>query len=137
MSSKFKIAINYLKKGQLLRQSINKIKRDNLFKNVDKYSDEEYLIKMGQYSFGYKMDLKNPKTFNEKLNWYKLHYKNPLMIQCVDKVMVDEYVKQNGCGDILIKKLAIWDNFDDIKIDSFPDEFVVKTNADSGGGSYC
>lgn len=134
MSSKLKIMFNYLKHGRLLRDSINKIRRDELFRNVDKYTDGEYLIKMGKLSFNYVMNLEEPKTFNEKLNWYKLHYKNPLMIQCVDKVEVDEYVKSKGLGDILIKKLAVWNNFDELSINSLPSRFVLKTNADSGGG---
>lgn len=137
MSSKLKVMFNYMKHGRLLRESINKIRRDRLFKNVDKYTDEEYLIKMGKLSFNYVMNLEEPKTFNEKLNWYKLHYKNPLMIQCVDKVEVDEYVKSKGLGDILIKKLAVWDKFDEISLDNLPSQFVLKTNADSGGGNYC
>lgn len=133
MSSKLKVMFNYMKHGRLLKESINKIRRDRLFKNVDKYTDEDYLIKMGKLSFNYVMNLEEPKTFNEKLNWYKLHYKNPLMIQCVDKVEVDEYVKSKGLGDILIKKLAVWDNFDEISLDNLPSQFVLKTSADSGG----
>lgn len=133
MSNKIKTAIKYLKEGNLLRQTINKIKRDHLFRNEDKYSDEEYLIKMGQLTCGYKMDLKDPKTFNEKINWFKLHYKNPLMVECVDKVTVDDYVRRKGCEDILIKKLAVWDNFEDINFDNLPNQFVLKANADSGG----
>ena len=51
----------------------------------------QYWIKMGR-----KLDLKNPKRFTEKLQWYKLYYKNPIMIQCVDKFDVRDFVKKKG-----------------------------------------
>ena len=55
------------------------------------------MIKL-QYFFktGRRLNLQNPKRFTEKIQWYKLYYKNPLMIQCVDKYDVREYVKSKG-----------------------------------------
>lgn len=133
MNKKIKHAFKYLKEGTFFKHLKNNSKMKKLDKNVDKYSDEEYLIKLGEIRLGYTMDLKNPKTLNEKLNYYKLHYKNPLMVQCVDKIAVDEYVKSKGLGDILIPKYAIWNNFEEIDISNLPNQFVIKTNADSGG----
>lgn len=121
--------------GSFIRQF-----RQKLFlksKKAKKLSDEEYLIKAGKFNLGYKMDLKNPKTFNEKINWYKLNYKNDLMPKLVDKVLVDEYVKEKGLEDILTKKLAIWNNPDEIDLSNLPNMFVLKTNHDSGGVLIC
>ena len=74
---------------------------------------------------GYKLNLKNPKTFNEKLQWIKLYDKNPLMPKCVDKYTVREYVKNMGCEDILNELL--WEGFnpEEIPFDILPDKFVI------------
>src|SRR5690625_5077331 len=56
----------------------------------------QYRIKMGK-----KLNLKNPRKFTEKQQWYKVFYRNDLMIQCADKYEVREYVKSKGLGNIL------------------------------------
>ena len=75
---------------------------------------------------GYKLDLKNPRTFNEKIQWIKLYDKNPLMPKCVDKYTVREYVESLGCKDILNELL--WEGFnpEDIPYDKLPNKFVIK-----------
>lgn len=78
--------------------------------------------------FGKWLDLKHPKTSNEKVLWLKLntYYKNPLITQCADKYAVREYVKEKGCGEILNELLGVWTNPDDIDFDKLPDKFVLK-----------
>lgn len=75
-----------------------------------------------------KMDFKNPKTFNEKLQWLKLYYnaQNPLVVQCTDKYEVREFIEKNGYGDSLTHLLGVWDRAEDIDWDSLPDKFVLK-----------
>ncbi len=75
---------------------------------------------------GYRLDLKNPKTYNEKLQWIKLYDKNPLMPKCVDKYHVREYIRSKGCGHLLNE--LIWEGFNpnDIPFDSLPNQFVIK-----------
>ena len=90
----------------------------------------QYRLKMGR-----KLDLKNPKRFTEKLQWYKLNYKNPLMIRCVDKYDVREYVKSKGLEDILIPCYGVYDSADDIDWDSLPNQFVMKDTLGGGGNS--
>ena len=75
----------------------------------------QYLIKTGR-----KLNLTNPRRFTEKLQWYKLYYKNPLMIQCVDKYDVREYVKSKGLGDILIPCYGVYDSPEEIDWDALP-----------------
>ena len=74
----------------------------------------------------YALDLKNPKTYNEKLQWIKLYDKNPLMTKCCDKYAVREYVKQQGCEDIL--NHLIWQGFDpgEIPFSKLPKKYVIK-----------
>lgn len=77
-----------------------------------------------------KLDLKNPKTFNEKLQWYKLNYfpYNPLVIQCTDKYLVREYVEKKGLGKYLTNLLGVWNNAKEIDWDKLPDKFMLKCN---------
>lgn len=76
---------------------------------------------------GYWPDLDNPKTFNEKLNWYKLYYHDPLMTRCADKYEMRGYLKEKGLEKYQNKVYGIWDNVDDIDFEALPQEFVIKS----------
>ena len=78
-------------------------------------------------------NLKNPKTYNEKLNWLKLHDKNPIYTRIVDKFEAKEYVKYIIGDQYIIPTLGVWDNFDDIDFDELPQQFVLKCTHDSEG----
>ena len=78
-------------------------------------------------------NLKNPKTYNEKLNWLKLHDKNPIYTRIVDKFEAKEYVKDIIGDQYIIPTLGVWDNFDDIDFDELPQQFVLKCIHDSEG----
>lgn len=95
---------------------------------------DKLMIKM-QYRLktGKKLNLNNPKKFNEKLQWYKLFYRQPLMTKCTDKYEVRNYIKEKGLGDILVPLYGVYSSVDDINFDNFPQSFVLKTN--NGGGS--
>ena len=75
-----------------------------------------------------KLNLKNPKTLNEKMQWLKLYYypNDSLAIQCADKYQVREYIIQKGLESKLTNLLGVWDNAKDIDWDSLPDKFVLK-----------
>lgn len=77
-----------------------------------------------------KLDLENPKTFNEKLQWLKLYYypQNDLAVKCADKYRVREYIKDKGYENTLVPLLGVWDNVEDIDWDSLPNKFVLKCN---------
>lgn len=90
----------------------------------------QYRIKTGR-----RLNLNNPKRFSEKLQWYKLYYKNPLMIQCVDKYDVREYVKKKGLGDILIPCYGCFNSPKEINWGSLPSSFVIKDTLGGGGSS--
>ena len=77
-----------------------------------------------------KLDLKNPRTFNEKLQWLKLYYypQNDLTVKCADKYRVREYIKDKGYENTLVPLLGAWDNVEDMDWDSLPNKFVLKCN---------
>ena len=79
------------------------------------------------------LNLKNPKRFTEKIQWYKLNYRNPMMHTCVDKYDVREYVKEKGLEDILVELYGVYDSVDCVDFDSLPESFILKST-DGGGG---
>ncbi len=91
-----------------------------------------YLIKMGRM-----LHLDSPVTFNEKLQWLKLHDRRPEYTMMVDKYEVKEYVASIIGREHIIPTLGIWDRFDDIDFDQLPDRFVLKCTHDSGGLVIC
>lgn len=86
---------------------------------------------------GYRLNLKNPKTFNEKLQWLKLYNRNPLYSQLVDKFAVRKYVAQKIGDQCLIPLIGVWDKFEEIDFSKFPNQFVLKCTHDSGGVIVC
>ena len=82
---------------------------------------------------GRRLNLKAPMTYNEKLNWLKIHDHNPLYTQLVDKYAVKNYVAKAIGQQHIIKTLGVWDNFDDINFNTLPNSFVLKTT--HGGGN--
>ena len=75
---------------------------------------------------GYKINLDNPQTLNEKLNYYKPQYNNPLIYDVVDKIKSQEYVKSKGLEEIIIKKIATYDKIYEFKLEDMPKQFGVK-----------
>ena len=77
-----------------------------------------------------KLNLENPQTFNEKLQWLKLYYfpKNSLAVQCADKYAVRKHIEQKGYGDRLVPLLGSWKSAEEIEWDTLPNKFVLKCN---------
>ena len=90
----------------------------------------QYRIKTGR-----KLNLKNPKRYTEKLQKYKLYYRDPLMKQCVDKYEVRKYVELKGFGDTLNELYGVYSDPSEIEFDKLPDSFVLKDTLGSGGNS--
>lgn len=84
-----------------------------------------------------KLDLNNPKTLNEKLQWMKFNDRNPFYSMVTDKVLVRDYIINTIGEKYLVPLLGVWENFDDINFDDLPNEFVLKCNHDSGGLVLC
>ena len=83
------------------------------------------------------MNLDNPKTYNEKLQWLKLYYRNPEYTPMVDKAEAKQYVSSIIGEEHIIPTLAVYDKVEDIDFDSLPNQFVLKCTHDSGGIVIC
>lgn len=79
------------------------------------------------------INFKNPKTYNEKLNWLKLNDRNPLYTKLVDKFEVKKYVANLVGEEYIIPTLGVWEHFDDIDFSKLPNSFVLKCTHDSEG----
>ena len=100
-------------------------------------SDELYLKVYYFLCMGRKLDLKNPKTFTEKIQWMKLYNKSSLCTKLVDKYAVRDYVKECIGENHLVPLLGVWSAFDEINFEKLPNKFVLKTTHDSGGVFIC
>src|SRR5690606_23959272 len=96
-----------------------------------------FLKKIYKQKFGKPLNLENPYTFNEKLQWLKLYYHNPVLTTMVDKVEVKRYVEDKIGGEYIIPTLGVWDSFDEVDFKNLPNQFVLKTNHDYSGVVIC
>lgn len=83
------------------------------------------------------INFNNPKTFNEKIQWLKLNYRNEEYTKLVDKYRVKQYITKLIGEKYVIPTLGVWNNVDDIDFKSLPEKFVLKCNNDSGGIVIC
>lgn len=83
------------------------------------------------------INFNNPKTFNEKIQWLKLNYRNEEYTKLVDKYRVKQYITKLIGEEYVIPTLGVWNNVDDIDFKSLPEKFVLKCNNDSGGIVIC
>ena len=99
--------------------------------------DELFLKVVFRYRVGYWPNIKHPRTYNEKLQWLKLHDRHPEYTQMVDKIEAKKYVASIIGDKYIIPTLGTWDTVDDIDWDSLPNQFVIKVTSDSGGIVVC
>ena len=100
----------------------------------DSLDDEAYLKKAFKAHMGYELDLYNPQTFNEKLQWLKLHNRKPEYTMMADKYVVRQYIANTIGEEYLIPLIGVWGDPDDIDFDKLPNQFVLKCNHNSGTG---
>lgn len=100
------------------------------------WTDKFYLKVLFRNHMGYPLNLRNPQTFSEKLQWLKLYNRDPKYTVMVDKVKAKEYVASIIGEDYIIPTLGVWKNPDDIDFSKLPDRFVLKCNHNSGLGMY-
>lgn len=100
-------------------------------------SDKAFIKIVFKFRTGKKINLDNPQTFNEKLQWLKLHDRNSQYIKMVDKFEAKKYVAEIIGEEYIIPTLGIWDKFDDINFEELPNQFVLKCTHDSGGLVIC
>ena len=100
----------------------------------NKVSDEKYLKRKYKNKMEKELDLVEPKTFNEKLQWLKLHDQRPEYTMMVDKFGVRDYIQKVMGEEYLIPLLGVWESVDAIDFSTLPDQFVLKCNHNSGLG---
>lgn len=99
--------------------------------------DRLYIRMIAKGKLGYSINLKNPQTFNEKLNWIKIYNRNPLYTKLADKFSVKEFVKNKVGEEHVVKNIGCWKSFDEINFDELPNQFVLKCTHDSSGAVIC
>lgn len=119
--------------------NMNKIKKkfsNLIIKIMGNYGswvpDNMYLKLYSRVRTGKSLNLKAPKRYNEKINWMKLYYREPLMTKCADKYKVREHIKEKIGEEILVPLLWHGDDPREIPFDKLPKSFALKTNNASG-----
>ena len=98
---------------------------------------DSFFIMSFKRKFGIDLDLKNPVTFNEMLQWLKLHDRKPEYTTMVDKYEAKAYIAQKIGEEYVVPTLGVWEKFDDIDFTKLPNAFVLKCTHDSGGLVIC
>lgn len=99
--------------------------------------DDRYLKLQYRSVFGKPLNLEAPHTFNEKIQWLKIHDRKPEYTMMVDKYEVKKYVADLIGAEYIIPTLGVWERFEDIDFDALPNQFVLKCTHDSGGLAIC
>jgi len=104
---------------------------------LDFIPTKTYLSMLYRICMKKKCDFKNPRTYNEKLQWLKLYDHNEKYFTLVDKYEVKAYIKEKLGEKYLIPTLGIYNSFDEIDFEKLPNEFVIKCTHDSGSVIVC
>ncbi|MBN6205755.1 hypothetical protein JYK21_04760 [Ralstonia pickettii] len=124
---------NILKKNEVLVIVYDKFK-EIYYKSL---SDEKFLEKQFEDKVGRKLDLDNPKYFNDKLQWLKLNWENSLATQCADKFEVRKFIKERIGEKYLNELYGVYNSVDEINIHKLPQSFVLKGTHGSGFNLIC
>lgn len=131
---------NMVSKMNKVQRIINKLERSILYYIDAPKANEEYLKLVwdrNKCSEQGKLNLDKPRRFNEKIQWLKLNYHNPILTVLVDKIEVKKYVKEIIGEEHVIKTLCVWESADEIDISELPEQFVIKCNHDTGSAIVC
>lgn len=102
------------------------------YMNTPNLDIRKELILWYQLYVGKKLDLENPKTYNEKIQWLKLYDCDPRKSVLADKILVRDYVKEKIGENYLVPIIGVWNTFDEIDFSVLPNQFVLKCNHASG-----
>ena len=111
--------------------------RNSLISIMNIVPDKLYLLLLYYYHFHKFPNLKNPQTYNEKLQWLKLYDRRPEYTLMVDKFLVKDYVSKIIGEEYIIPTIGVWDSIDEIDWEGLPNQFVLKWNHDSGSIVIC
>lgn len=137
MKHELKMELRKLAKKNHLFNSIYE-KASSIKTNIlKKESDEEFLRRKFRENTGRELNLDNPQTYNEKMQWMKLYNRKPEYTQMVDKYGARQYVAEKLGEEYLIPLLGVWDSPDDIDFRALPNQLVLKCTHDCGGLVIC
>src|SRR5574344_263989 len=106
--------------------------------HVDRLIPDDVFLKTKFYlKMGYRLNLNDPKTYNEKLNWLKMYDRRPIYTYMADESKAKEYVRGIIGDEYIIPTLQVWNTPDEINLDSLPEKYVIKCNHDSGSVFLC
>jgi len=123
--------------GRFIGQLRKRIIRSIMESIVRVIPDTIFIKSLYKKRIGKKLNLKNPVSYNEKLQWLKLYDRNPLYTRLADKYEVRQYVTETIGEQYLIPLIGVWDRFDDIDFAKLPNQFVLKCTHDSGSIVIC
>lgn len=118
-------------------ESLKRVYGDMHYVAMHVVPEEWYLKRKFKKQVGDPLNLDNPRTFNEKLQWLKLHDRNPLYTKMVDKYEAKKYVADIIGEEYIIPTLGVWNHFDEIDFAQLPEKFVLKCTHDSGSIVIC
>ncbi len=126
--------MNLFNKSRIPRRMWRRFTRSKFYN----YIPDKWAVKIKyRNNFQKKLDLKNPTTFNEKLQWLKLYDRKPEYTTMVDKVEAKKYVASIIGEEYIIPTLGTWESFDEINFDLLPEQFVLKCTHSSGDVVVC
>ena len=131
MSSKIR---ENLKNNEAIVRTYDKFK-EFYYRHV--ISDEELIRKKFKKRLGREVDLENPIKFNDKLQWLKLNWHDPVATKCADKYEVREIIKEKIGEEYLNELIGVYESVDEINIDELPEKFVLKGTHGSGFNIIC
>ena len=99
---------------------------------AERLSDEQFLRMIYFIKFHKRLNLKDPQTYNEKLQWLKLNDRRPEYTTMVDKYAVKDYVAGIIGEKYIIPTIDVWNSPEEIEWEKLPEQFVLKTNHDGG-----
>lgn len=106
--------------------------------SISRFIPDKLFLKMWYRArIGRRLNLKEPETFNEKIQWLKLYDHNPIYPILVDKYDVKQYISDTIGKEYVIPTIGVWDRVEDIDFSSLPDQFVLKCTHDSGSTIVC
>ena len=123
----------------MAEKAIFQITKHPVLNRLISFLPDRAYIKLKWYGrkMPYRLNLRHPRAFNEKLQWIKLYDHNPLYTTLVDKYRVKQYVEEKIGHEHVIPLLGVWDRVEEIDWETLPDQFVLKVNHDCGGQIIC
>lgn len=100
-------------------------------------SDKKFIEKQYYHRFHKKLDLDNPVSFNEKLQWIKINMRDPVYTKMADKLEAKKYVENSIGNKYIIPTIGVWNEVKDINFSELPNQYVLKCTHNSGGIIIC